>query len=314
MRTVPPVHRPVMVEEVLRFLEAGRGGMFVDATFGGGGHTRTILGAHPLNRVLAIDRDAEALESGRSSLGSDLSRVELLHADYRDLGRILRERAGVEPAGILVDMGLSSRQLLDPERGFSFREEGPLDMRMDRASGRTAADLVNTLPERELRRLIREYGEDHHAARISRAIVRRRVLRPFALTTELTACIAGAVPRRGPERIHPATRTFQALRIAVNDELAGLGRFIEESVEALPAGGRFVAIAFHSLEDRPVKTTLRSLAHRCVCPTDLPLCACGRTDLVRILTPRAVRPSADEVARNPASRSARLRAAERLAA
>ena len=309
-----PVHRPVLVREVLDFLGTDRGGFFVDATFGGGGHTRAILEAHATNRVLALDRDPETVARAAAELPGFGARLHARHADYRTLPALLAEQDQQAPDGILVDLGLSSLQLLDPERGFGFSRPGPLDMRFDRTAGRTAADLVNSWPEVELTRLLRRLGEEPHARRISRAIVARREEAPFATTTDLADVIAAAVPIRGPRRIHPATRSFQALRIAVNDELAGLDQFIASAVTALRAGGRFVAIAFHSLEDRVVKSTLRDLTPHCKCPPALPVCVCGRPGIVRPLTPKPIRPTPTEVRSNPAARSARLRAAERLAA
>jgi 16S rRNA (cytosine1402-N4)-methyltransferase len=303
-----------MVQEVIDFLAARAGGVFVDATFGGGGHTRAILDAHPDNRVLAVDRDAEALAAGPAALGAAASRAELVHLDYRGLPELLGHRSDLQPAGLVADMGISSLQLLDPARGFAFAHTGPLDMRQDRSRGTTAAELVNTLPEKDLRRLLRRLGEERYAPAISRAIVRQRAHQPFVTTTELAAVVRGAVPRRGPQRIDPATRTFQALRIAVNDELSGLEEFVTAAASVLPPGARLVFIAFHSLEDRPVKTALRRLASPCVCPPGLPFCGCGRRPQVRLLTPKVVRPGQQEIESNPAARSARLRAAERIAA
>ncbi|MCZ6650558.1 MAG: 16S rRNA (cytosine(1402)-N(4))-methyltransferase RsmH [Acidobacteria bacterium] len=310
------LHRPVMVREVVELLAARRGGVFVDATFGGGGHTREILAANPANRVLACDRDRSALAAGRLALARDAERVEFIHDDYRRLPELISRRPDPRPQGIVVDMGISTIQLLDPARGFAFGHDGPLDMRMNREDERTAADLVNQLSRDELRTLISRLGEERFAARISRALVQQRERQPFTTTGELAACVREAYPAaaRRQQKIDPATRTFQALRIAVNDELTGLEKFVEELMNALAPGARAVFIAFHSLEDRPVKHTLRRLAHPCVCPPDLPVCGCGRMAVVRLLTPRAVRPGATEVAANPASRSARLRAAERIAA
>ncbi len=290
----------------------------MDATFGGGGHTRALLAAHAANRVLACDRDPAALEAGRRSLGKDAGRVEFIHDDYRHLPGLLRRRTELHPLGVVVDMGLSTIQLLDPDRGFAFSLDGPLDMRMNPSSGPTAADLVNQLPEQELTTLIRNLGEERFAARISRALVERRSREAFTTTGELAACVRQAVPAavrlRGRQGIDPATRTFQALRIAVNDELTGLETFVDDLVRVLRPGSRAVFIAFHSLEDRPVKQALRRLAQPCTCPPALPVCACGRQPLVTLLTRGAQRPGADEVASNPASRSARLRAVERMAA
>ena len=288
----------------------------MDATFGGGGHTREILAANPANRVLACDRDPEALAAGRLALAGDAQRVEFVHDDYRRLPELFSNRPAPRPQGIVVDMGISTIQLLDPARGFAFGHDGPLDMRMNREAGRTAADLVNQLSRDELRTLIRRLGEERFAARISRALVLQREREPFTTTGELAACVRLAYPAaaRRQQKIDPATRTFQALRIAVNDELTGLAQFVEKLMNALEPGARAVFIAFHSLEDRPVKHTLRRLADPCVCPPDLPVCGCGRVAVVRLLTQRAVRPGPMEVAANPASRSARLRAAERIAA
>jgi 16S rRNA (cytosine1402-N4)-methyltransferase len=272
------------------------------------------LTAHAGNKVLAVDRDGEALERGKAALGSLTGRVEFLRMDYRTLPGLLQRRPDLEPRGLVADLGISSLQLLDPERGFGFSRPGPLDMRMDRSCGPTAADLVNTLPERELVRLIAEYGEERYARRIARAIVRRRRAEPLASTSELAEIVRAAVPRTKTSAIDPATRTFQALRIAVNDELSGLSAFVREATAVLRPGARMVFISFHSLEDRPVKEALRELADPCVCPPGLPVCGCGRRPMVKLLTRRVRKPSAGEVADNPSARSARLRAAERIAA
>jgi 16S rRNA (cytosine1402-N4)-methyltransferase len=305
-----------MVQEVVTFLDAQRGGVFVDATFGGGGHTRAVLAAHPANRVLACDRDATALDAGRLSLGADAERVEFVHDDYRNLPGLLAGRNDLEPLGVVVDMGISTIQLLDPERGFAFRLDGPLDMRMNRTTGRSAAELVNELPEMDLRKIISRLGEERHAARVSRAIVTRRTLTPFTNTADLAECVRQAIPAavRRQQKTDPATKTFQALRIAVNDELTGLDAFVTDLVTALTPGARAVFIAFHSLEDRPVKQALRRMETPCTCPPSLPVCACGLLPLVHLLNRRAARPDPAEVQSNPASRSARLRAAERIAA
>ena len=288
----------------------------MDATYGGGGHTRALLAAHPANRVLACDRDPAALDAGRSSLGTDRERVEFLHDDYRNLPALLQQRPELQPLGVVVDMGISTIQLLDPARGFAFSQDGLLDMRMNQSVGRSAAELVNELPEHELRSLLVRLGEERFAARICRAIVRRRQDQPFTTTGDLADCVRQAVPAaiRHRQKTDAATRTFQALRIAVNDELTGLEEFVGDLVEALPTGARAVFIAFHSLEDRPVKQALSRMARPCICPPDLPVCGCGRRPTVRLLTRGARRPDIREVDRNPASRSARLRAAERIAA
>ncbi|PYT10633.1 MAG: 16S rRNA (cytosine(1402)-N(4))-methyltransferase [Acidobacteria bacterium] len=308
-------HRPVLLREALDALACRAGGLWVDGTAGAGGHAEAILHATaPAGRLVAIDRDADAVEAARRRLEAFGERAILRHADFRQLPLLLDEIGARTVSGILLDLGISSLQLDDPGRGFSFREDGPLDMRMDRSQTATAADLVNTLPEDRLASILKDFGEEPRARPIARAIVRARGQAPIRTTRSLADLVASVLPRRGPVRIHPATRAFQALRIAVNDELEGLSRLLEQAVGRLEPGGRIVVIAFHSLEDRLVKRTLRGLTRRCVCPRDLPVCACGRPGLVRLITSRPVRPSASEVRDNPRSRSARLRAAERLGA
>ena len=300
-------------------LDCRPGGLWVDGTVGAGGHAEAILRATaPGGRLLGIDRDAAALESARRRLRAFGDRTILRHADHRLLPAILDEMGSGPVDGILLDLGISSLQLDDPERGFSFRKDGPLDMRLDRSQETTAADLVNRLTVRELGSILARFGEEPRARRIAEAIVAERDRSPITTTRRLAEIVLAVVgpggrPLRGrPARIHPATRAFQALRIAVNGEIDGLDRLLEEAAERLRPGGRIAVISFHSLEDRVVKHTLRGLARRCVCPRDLPVCACGRPDLLRLVTPRPVRPSPLEMRVNPRGRSARLRAAERL--
>jgi len=308
-------HQPVLLREALEALAVRPGGFWVDGTVGAGGHAEAILRATaPEGRLLACDRDAEALETARRRLAPFGERVVFRHADYRRLGALLDEVGGPPVAGILLDLGISSLQLDDPGRGFSFQKDGPLDMRMDRTERTTAADLVGALAEERLAAILREHGEEKAARRIARALVRERARAPIATTRRLAEIVASVLPVRGPSRIHPATRTFQALRIAVNREIEGLDRLIEEAVTRLEPGGRIAVISFHSLEDRVVKQTLRGLTRRCVCPRGLPVCACGRPGVVRLVGSKALRPSAEEALHNPRSRSARLRTAERLAA
>ncbi len=310
---MPGTHRPVLLREAVDALACHAGGLWVDGTAGSGGHAEAILRATaPGGRLVAIDRDAGAIEAARPRLAAFGERAVLRHADYRQLPRLLDELGAPTVSGILLDLGISSLQLDDPGRGFSFREDGPLDMRMDRSQTTTAADLVNTLPEGRLASILKDYGEEPRARPIARAIVQARGRAPIRSTRALADIVAPPGSRRGPARIHPATRTFQALRVAVNDELEGLGLLLEQAAGLLEPGGRIVVIAFHSLEDRLVKRTLRGLTRRCICPRDLPVCACGRPGLVRLVTSRPIRPSASEVRDNPRSRSARLRAAERL--
>ena len=292
-------HASVMVAEALRWLEPGRGGVFVDCTLGLGGHSQALLDGGA-SRVIAIDRDTEAIAMARERLDAYGDRVDIAHADYRDLGAVLDARGVGTVDGVLADLGVSSMQLDAVERGFSFRGDAPLDMRMDRSQGPTAADRLREASEGELADVIYQYGEERHSRRIARALVRAREDRAVATTGELAAIVRRSVPHRGYQRIDPATRTFQALRIWVNGELEGLDRFVRDAVLRLRAGARLVVIAFHSLEDRIVKHTLRALDRE--------------AGTVRVLTARPEIAGEDEVARNPRARSAKLRAAERLAA
>jgi len=307
-------HQPVLLQEVLEFLQPAPGRTVVDATLGLGGHTEALLESiAPTGRVVGIDRDAEALRRARHRLARFGDAFLPVRGNHRDLRELLAV-AGIEALdGVLFDLGLSSMQLGDPARGFSFLADGPLDMRMDPASGTSAADLLADLPEQELSRIIWRYGEERRARAIARAIVKERTATPFRTTLQLAELVRKvAGPRAARYRIHPATRTFQALRIAVNGEIDDLAQTIEDAEALLRPGGRIVVISFHSLEDRCAKRTLRGLASRCVCPPGLPVCGCGREDRLRLLTGRVVRPTDDEIARNPRSRSARLRAAEKI--
>ncbi len=306
----PSAHVPVLLREVLQFLQPRPGGIYIDATVGGGGHAEAILEASaPDGRLLGLDADPDALGRSRRRLHRFERRVVLVHANFDHLQPIA-ERHGFVPAdGVLMDLGVSADQLADAARGFSFRHPGPLDMRMDPSLPHTAADLVNTLDEEDLARLIRAYGEEPRAHRIARAIVRAR---PIHTTTELADLVARVVPRRPGQRLHPATRVFQALRIAVNDELGALERALPQAVAVLRPGGRLAVITFHSLEDRIVKHFFRRESRDCICPPRQPVCTCGHTAQVRVLTPRPVVPSQEEVRANPRSRSAKLRVVEKL--
>jgi 16S rRNA (cytosine1402-N4)-methyltransferase len=290
-------HVPVLVDEVVQQLEPARGGVFVDCTVGLGGHTRALLEGGA-TRVVGFDRDAEALMIARSALAGYGDRVELVHADYRDAGAELDRRGLSGVDGVLADLGVSSMQLDDETRGFSFRTDAALDMRMDRSRGETAADLVRDLSEAELADVIFTFGEERFSRRIARAIVRAREAAPVTTTGRLASLVRSAVPRRGYQRIDPATRTFQALRIRVNRELEGLDGFVRGAATRLGRGGRLAVITFHSLEDRIVKHTLRALDRE--------------ERVVRVLTKRPITASDEEVSRNPRARSAKLRAAERM--
>jgi 16S rRNA (cytosine1402-N4)-methyltransferase len=307
-------HRPVLLFETLRLLAPERGGLFVDATLGLGGHSEAILNASPEARVIGIDRDREALRLASERLKPFGERFRAVHAVHADIALVLRETGESSVSGVLADLGVSSLQFDTPERGFSFRHDAPLDMRMDAEGGEeTAADLLERLPEEEIARVIFEYGEERRSRRIARWIVERRERgEPVRTTLELAELVARAVGHRRGERIHPATRTFQALRIAVNRELEGLGEFVETAVDLLQAGGRLAVISFQSLEDRIVKRALRRLAGHCECDPRLPVCSCGARRAVEILTRRPVVPAEEEVAENPRARSAKLRACAKL--
>ncbi len=306
----PTRHVPVLLNEVLHYLQPRPGGTYIDATVGGGGHAEAILEASaPDGRLLGLDADPDALGRSHRRLHRFGRRVVLVQAHFDQLENIAHREGFVPADGILMDLGVSSDQLEDASRGFSFLKPGPLDMRMDPSLSHTAADLVNTLDEAELAHLIRRYGEEPHARRIARAIVRAR---PIYTTTELADLIARVVPRRPRQRLHPATRTFQALRIAINDELGALERALPQALRVLRPGGRLVVISFHSLEDRIVKHFFRREAQDCICPPRQPVCTCGHKAQVRILTRKPVTPGPEEIDRNPRSRSAKLRAVEKL--
>jgi len=302
-------HIPVLYHEVLDFLRPRPGGRYLDGTVGAGGHTAGILQVSaPTGRVLAFDRDQEAIAFARRRLAQYGDRVVFVHASYSEMERLAPACGFDSVDGILLDLGLSSRQLDDSSRGFSFMKEGPLDMRFDPTQGETAADLVNNLDEAELADIFRRYGEEQHSRKIAQAIVENR---PVETTTQLANLIARKVKRRG--RIHPATQVFQALRIAVNQELEAVETGVQAAIPLLSPGGRLAVISFHSLEDRFVKHYFRRLSQDCICPPQQPLCTCDAQASVRLLTRKAVKASAAEIEANPRSRSARLRVVEKLA-
>lgn len=303
-----------MPDEVLAALAVRAGGRYLDGTLGGGGHTALLIdrGA-PDVRVLGIDADPTALGRVADRLGDAMAtgRLVLRQGNFAELGRLAAEAEMLPLDGALLDLGLSSDQLADPARGFAFAADGPLDMRFDPTRGQPAADLVNELEEEGLADLIWRYGEERRSRAIARRIVEARRRAPITRTGELARLVAAAVPGR-PGGIHPATRTFQALRIAVNDELASLEAALPQAVEALAPGGRLVVMSFHSLEDRIVKTFVRAEQRGCVCPPEAPACVCGRAPRLRDLTRHPIVASAQEQAANPRSRSAKLRVAERV--
>jgi len=303
----------VLFEEVMAILAPRAGERYVDCTVNGGGHAAGLLErSAPDGQLLGLDADPAALARARERLAPYGDRARLVHANFRDLARAAAEAGWRHADGILFDLGVSSYSLEVSGRGFSFRRDEPLDMRFDPTRGVTAAELLAGSTEADLRALLQRYGEEPGAGRLARAIVRAREAAPLQTTGQLVAVIERALgAARG--RIHPATRAFQALRIAVNDELRSLETALAQAVELLASGGRLAVISFHSLEDRIVKGFLRAESGQCRCPPGLPVCVCGATARVRILTRRAVRPSAAEVERNPRARSARLRGAVRLA-
>lgn len=306
-------HLSVMPDEVLRFLAPHAGGTYLDGTLGGGGHSLLILDSTPGAILIGIDRDRDALAAAGRRLAAHVGRFTLMHGNFGDMAGLL-EAAGIAAIdGFVLDLGVSSHQLDTAERGFSFQQDAVLDMRMDRSRGETAADLVNGLSEQELERIIGEYGEERWAKRVAAFIVKARAEAPVSTTFQLVDIIKGAIPRaKWEDRIHPATRTFQGLRIAVNRELESLESGMRAAIERLKPGGRGVVISFHSLEDRIVKQVFREFAAGCVCPRQLPLCVCGQSPRVRILTGKPATASSGEVEQNPRARSAKLRAIEKL--
>lgn len=307
-------HVSVLLEETLAYLAPHDGGIYVDGTLGGGGHSQHILSScAPHGHLYGIDRDADAIAAATSRLGRSPC-FTAIRGNFHD-ARALLAAQGVERIdGMLLDLGVSSYQLDTAERGFSYHEDAPLDMRMDRGQALTAREIVNTYDERELTRILLDYGEEKWAARIAKIICEHRAQREIATTAELVRCVDAAIPKRVrlQDEGHSARRTFQALRIAVNDELAPLERVVEDVVQLLTPGGRLCVITFHSLEDRIVKHTMRRLQNPCTCPPKAPICTCGKKPLVRVLAGGGVKPSKDEVARNTRARSARLRVCERL--
>ena len=304
-------HDPVLLQPVLEALEPNRAdGTLVDATVGLGGHAEALLERNADVRLIGIDRDPEALERSRERLSRFGDRVTLVRGRHESLIDILKQNGNPQVSGLLADLGVSSMQLDDASRGFSFRFEGPLDMRMG-SEGRSAADLVNELDEEELARIIRSYGEEPMARRIARAIVTARGEARIETTSRLSEVIR-SVKKSRPHEIDPSTLTFQALRIATNEELTGLDRFVDDAVSVLETGARAAIISFHSLEDRIVKRAFRRLEGECTCPPNMPVCGCGAKTLIHVLTGRPVTASEEEMVRNPRSRSAKLRVAERV--
>ena len=306
-------HRPVLLGECIEALNIRPEGIYLDGTLGRAGHSREIAKRLTSGRLICVDRDDAALEAAQERLAPWMDKVTLVHSNFDRVDEIL-DQLGIPGAdGMLFDLGVSSPQLDDGARGFSYMADAPLDMRMDRDEGLTAADVVNTWSQEELKRILFQYGEERYAPQIAAAIVRRREERPIATTLELVEIIKGAMPARAlKEKQHPAKRSFQAIRIAVNDELGSVERMIDRAVPRLNKGGRLAVITFHSLEDRIVKTGLAGFARGCTCPPDFPVCVCGKTPDVKLVNKKPILPSQQELEENPRSRSAKLRVAEKL--
>ena len=306
-------HIPVMLNEVITHLNLQQGGTYIDCTLGGGGHTSEIIKKiQPGGRVIGIDQDPNALQAAQNRLAMYKDRITFVHSNFYRLKDIVADNEVGEADGVLFDLGVSSHQLDEGDRGFSYMQDAPLDMRMNPQDKVTAENLVNELEEQELARIIKEYGEERWAKRIARFIVENRQNKRIVTTGELVGIIKKAVPagarREGP---HPAKRTFQALRIAVNDELNRFAQTLRDTVDILKPGGRVCVISFHSLEDRITKEVFRDLAKDCVCPPELPVCRCNKQKQVDIITLKPVMPGAQEIENNPRARSAKLRAARK---
>lgn len=316
-------HLPVMPEEVIKFLACKHGKIYVDGTVGGGGHASLILNASmpadkPQNKaiggkIIGMDWDEDAIKAAMERFKDYSERLTLVRENFANIKRVMGDLNIKAVGGILLDLGVSSYHLERPDRGFSFRFDAPLDMRMDKRQKLTAYNIVNELSMKELEKIILEYGEERWAKRIAVAIIEKRRHGPISTTKELSNLVSFAIPKKfHPIDIHPATRTFQAIRIAVNDELNNLKKAVDDGVGLLEPGGRMVIISFHSLEDRIVKESFRKLAKGCICPNDFPKCVCGQKPKLHIVTKRPVTPSPEEISKNPRARSAKLRAAERV--
>ena len=301
-------HKSVLLAQCLEALRIRPDGIYLDGTLGGAGHSSRIAQCLTTGRLIGVDRDEIALRAAGERLAPYIDRVTLVHANFQDLDRILQELNISAVDGILLDLGVSSPQLDDGQRGFSYMEDAPLDMRMDRSAGLTAYEVVNAWPREELRRILYSYGEERYAPQIAAAIDRRRAVAPIATTLELVDVIRSAMPPQAlREKQHPAKRSFQAIRIAVNDELTAVERVMGDAISRLAPGGRLAVITFHSLEDRIVKNAMQEAAKGCTCPPEFPVCVCGRTPQVKLLTRKPVVAGQEELEENPRARSAKLR-------
>lgn len=307
-------HKPVLLDECIQGLNIDKDGVYVDGTLGRAGHSSEIVKRLGENgRLIGIDRDIQAIQAAEIRLAEYMDRVSLVHSNFREIPSVLDGLNIPLVDGILLDLGVSSPQLDEAERGFSYMEDAPLDMRMDQTSGAIAADLVNTAAEEELARILFEYGEERYSRKIAGAIVKRREKKAIETTLELVDIIKSAMPGAAlREKQHPAKRSFQALRIAVNDELGALSQVLETAVDRLKPGGRIAIITFHSLEDRIVKKSFQHLANPCTCPPELPMCVCGKTPVVELVHRKPIVPTREELEYNPRARSAKLRVAVKL--
>lgn len=308
------VHRPVLLQECMEALNIRPEGVYVDGTLGRGGHSMEIVKRlSERGRLICIDRDQEALDRGRERLAPWLDRITFLHGNFGDLDQLLDEAGVVGVDGMLFDLGVSSPQLDDPNRGFSYQKDAPLDMRMDQRDRLTASVIVNEWPKEELRRILYQYGEERYAPAIASAIERAREQQEIKTTLQLTEIIRSAMPASAlREKQHPAKRSFQGIRIAVNDELGAISRMLGAAIPRLNPGGRLAVISFHSLEDRIVKTELAAAAKGCTCPPEFPVCVCGKKPQVRLISRKPILPGEQEREENPRARSAKLRTAEKL--
>ncbi len=307
-------HEPVMLQEVLQWMNIRENGVYCDGTLGGGGHSEAILRASRGTATLfGIDRDETAIEAASERL-SGYSGFLAIRGNFHDGKELLRKAGAGKLDGVLLDLGVSSPQLDTPERGFSYHTDAPLDMRMDRSRGMTAAEFLNTADEKDIARILRDYGEEKWASRIAAIICEHRRKKPMETTFDLVGAVDAAIPKavRRKDDGHPARKTFQAVRIAVNDELAPLEQALKDFTECLKPGGRICVITFHSLEDRIVKNCFRTMEHPCICPPKAPICTCGRKPVMKVLAGGAIPPSEEETKRNPRSRSAKLRVGEKI--
>lgn len=306
-------HKPVLLQACLDGLNIRPGGTYLDGTLGRAGHAREIVARLTTGRLICIDRDQAALDAAGERLAGALDKVTLIHGNFGDLAGLLDSRGVRDLDGMLFDLGVSSPQLDDGARGFSYMQDAPLDMRMDRSEVLSAETVVNQWPQEELKRILWQYGEERYAPQIAAAIVRRRSDKPISTTLELVEIIKGAMPGQAlREKQHPAKRSFQAIRIAVNDELGAVDRMLQAAVPRLAPGGRLCVISFHSLEDRIVKNGLAGFAKGCTCPPDFPVCVCGKKPAVRLVSRKPITATEEELSDNPRARSAKLRVAEKL--